>query len=116
MKLFIYHGRLAPDTGATDVDGNDVDDWGFEGPELTGIKWQDFTYNNFYIGFRTEEDRERARKLTGWQDGVHGDDLIVEFSDDRDLIRIHNAERNRDEFFGDWMLWDDADHAKEQST
>jgi hypothetical protein len=110
MKLCVYHGRLNLKTGGTDADGNESDDWGFEGPVLLNIKWQDYTYGCYYIGFRSPEAKAEAKRLTGWPDGVHEDDLEVQF--EGDCIKIHNAERSRDEFFGDWMLWDDADVPK----
>lgn len=108
MKLQIFHGRLREDTGGTDLSGNEVDDWGFEGPVLEGVTGVDFTYGSLYFLFEDDAALQRAKYQTGWRDGVHGNDLEMEFGDGGSLISLMNFERERREYFGDYMLVEDT--------
>lgn len=104
MILRLYHGRLDPDGPATDTEGNVTDDWGFEGPELSGITAIDFTYGNWMPVFNTHNQAAIAKALTGWDGGNMEYSLTIRTSDRGDLIRIWNGARQRDEYFGDFML------------
>lgn len=102
MKFAIYHGRLSYKTGPTDIDGNPVDDWGFDGPVLEGVKALDFTYGQYELLFISEEAKQKAKKQTGWLDGVHEHSLRIRFRDD--CVSVTNYERKRREYFGDFLL------------
>jgi len=104
MKLHLYHGRLDPDGPATDAEGNVTDDWGFEGPELRGITAIDFTYGNWMPLFKTHNQAVIAKAATGWDGGNMEYSLTIRTSDRGDLIKVWNAERQRHEYFGDFML------------
>ncbi len=112
MNLALYHGRLHPDQGGTDSDGNPSDDWGFVGPVLFGVRALDFTYGSFQVVY---EDNElgamacaAAHVITGWRPGTHSHSLEIYFEGaGYELIKIWNAERARHEYFGDWWLVED---------
>ncbi len=98
MKLLLMHGRTGLDK-PTDVDGNEVDDWGFDGPTIEGIKAVHYTYGNPVVWFDTNEAAEAAHRLTRWEYFDEGG-LEMEFRED--LVQTYNAERERLEYFGDW--------------
>ena len=103
LVIQITHGRLNPRGGATDVEGNDVDDWGFDGPLLvkcTGVTW---IYGELHFCFEDEPAARVAQLLTGWELGNDVDQLTPEFSEG--CIKLRNAERERFEYFGDWDLF-----------
>lgn len=107
MKLHLYNGRLDPSTGPTDIDGNEIEDWGFEGPTLEGIEAIDFTYGNTCVVFKTPEAYDAARDATGWGEGVRELSLEIQYNADGDCVRARNAERDRVEYFGDYTLTED---------
>lgn len=98
MKLLLMHGRTGRDK-PTDVDGNEVDDWGFDGPDIEGIKAVHYTYGNPVVWFDTEEAAEAAHRLTRWK---HWDKAALEMAFCEDLVETFNTERGRTEYFGDW--------------
>ncbi len=102
--LYMHHGRLDPSTGGTDEEGNEVDDWGFEGPNLVGVIGTHVTYGELRVFFGDATAARVAKALTGWADGNGDEDLCVNFSEDNSCLRRFNAARGRDEFFGDWGL------------
>lgn len=102
MILHLYHGRLEHDGPATDADGNQVDDWGFDGPRLEGVKSVVWTYGNFAVLFEDEESYKRAAAATKWVDAPFDNSLHMRVTGD--TVRAFNTERVRYEFFGDWSL------------
>jgi hypothetical protein len=93
MRLYMHHGRLDPNGGATDEDGNEIDDWGFTGPDLPNVEGMHVTYTKMRLFFVDEAAKAYAKALTGWDDG-HGDnDLFV--PQQSDCLK---------EFFGDWGI------------
>ena len=104
LVFHIMHGRLSPNTGGTDLDGKEVDDWGFEGPELPGVVGIDYTYGTHALCFVDDAAKDRALALTGWTEGVRECSLEIDYEDD--CLRLWNAERQRHEYFGDWALGD----------
>lgn len=106
MKLMLVHGRLDPNTGGTDLDGNEVDDWGFEGPTIAGIKSIGGTYGEVCVHFHSERGYEKAKHATGWDDCVHEQGLLFDSLPDKDAdcVSIFNPTRGRREYFGDWGL------------
>lgn len=102
MRLHLYHGRTDPRGGATDIEGNPVDDWGFDGPQLAGVKLLVWTYGNLEFVFKNEEACRAAAEKTQWPDGVREHSLTPQFADD--CISAYSAERGRYEYFGDWSL------------
>lgn len=101
MKLHLYHGRTTME-GPTDEDGNFVDDWGFEGPVIDGVKAMSWTYGCPFVHFESKEACNHAQALVGWSDGNFENSLEIEF--EADCVRTFNIKRNRSEFFGDWSL------------
>lgn len=104
MILFLYHGRTRPEGPATDVDGNQVDNWGFEGPAINDIKYVDFTYGCLSICFDTAEHFQLAQRTTGWRNGNSDWSLTLDFSPSDGLVMTWNTERQRSEYFGDFIL------------
>lgn len=106
MNLYIYHGRLSEKGGPTDVDGNPIDDWGFEGPTLKECIGFHCTYGvdgRFNVFFASKAARDAAKEQTGWPTWEHKS-LTALFSADNDLLKIWNANRGRVEYFGDWGI------------
>lgn len=103
MRLRIWHGRLDPNKGATDILGNPVDDWGFEGPELSNVTGISYTYNEFYVHFLDEAAYTLAQILTGWRSAPHEHTLEMAFK--ADCLELYNSARERHEYFGDWDLY-----------
>lgn len=101
MKLHLYHGRTTME-GPTDEDGNIVDDWGFEGPVLEGVKALSWTYGCHYVHFESKHACDLAQARVGWNNGHFDSSLIMAFEED--CVRTFNIKRNRSEFFGDWSL------------
>lgn len=102
MILHLYHGRLTHDGPATDTEGNEVDDWGFEGPKLLGVKSLVWTYGNIAVLFIDHEAYKEAEAQTKWIDAPFDNSLVV--SAHKDTVRTFNTARVRYEFFGDWSL------------
>ncbi len=108
MKLRLYHGRIDPSTGGTDLDGNLLyDDWGFEGPTLEGIEAVDFTYGNSCLVFKTPEAYDAAERATEWDEGVRELSLEIRHGGTGDCVKVYNSARARFEYFGDYMLTED---------
>lgn len=103
MKFYMNHGRT--ESGPpTDVDGNVVDDWGFDGPTLEGVTGFHCTYGlggTFTVYFATASAAAAAREKTGWREWDENA-LTAAFNTDSDLLQIWNPERERVEYFGDW--------------
>lgn len=88
MRLFLYHGRDTPD--------EELQDWGFDGPELFGISFYIVTYfTHIRFGFKDRESFERAKELTGWE---VWDDLQLLMKTHNDLVEANGK------FYGDWCL------------
>ena len=102
MILHLYNGRLMYDGPRTDVDGNETEDWGFEGPEIPGVKSIVWTYGNLAFLFESPEAYKHAKHVTRWPDAPFTDSLQLQV--DADVIRTFNPDRVRYEFFGDWSL------------
>ena len=104
MNLYMTHGRLDPDTSGTDIEGNEVEDWGFDGPTLAGSIGFHCTYGfdgQFNIWFKDEEACSNARAATGWD---RFDDCALTVEVQGDCLRIYSLERDRFEYFGEWGL------------
>jgi hypothetical protein len=89
VELYLKHGRDDP--------AQDLDDWGFDGPRLqncTGIHQTYGTPANIF--FQTEQDRDAARALTGWEVWDQNG-LTVRWQDD---LVVANGK-----FYGDWGIW-----------
>lgn len=96
MKLDIYHGRKNPE--------EDLDDWGFHGPTLSGVKAVLVTYvSTFRVIFETPSYAAAAKAMTGWDyfDGEGGTELEMRFHED--LIHVSSG-HPWDGYFGDWSL------------
>lgn len=112
MDFYMYHGRTDPDgppqtlTKYSDrVEYHDVDDWGFDGPRLTGVKGFHCTYGSdgeFNLWFESDSAADAAQKLTGWP-FYDTAALTVLFDSRHSLVKIHTRD-NEIHYFGDWGL------------
>lgn len=100
----MLHGRLDPKGSGTDYDGNEVDNWGFNGPTLSGVIGFHCTYGfdgHFNIWFESKEAAAAAAALTGWD---LFDDCALTVEMEEDCLRTWNRELERHEYFGDWGI------------
>lgn len=104
MILHLYHGRLEHDGPATEVDGTETEDWGFDGPELHGVKSVVWTYDKLSVLFEDRASYEAAAAATKWVDAPFDNSLCLHKVQGGDTVRVFNTERVRYEFFGDWSL------------
>lgn len=92
MYLHLYHGRKDPAV--------DMPDWGDAGPTLDSVVHLQWTYSSHYVLFATSEDREAARRETGWEDGPFENSLEMKTAGD--MVEVtYNGETW---YFGDWCL------------
>lgn len=89
MRMILLHGRDDP--------AQDMDDWGYTGPTINGIKAFHGTYlGDFNLYFTTMEDTLRAKAITGWEQ-LAGD-CALNMSTNNGLIVVNNK------FYGDFEL------------
>lgn len=115
MRMILFHGREFPEqepgdalerpTQTVEEAHNERGGWGFNGPELLGVKATYATYgvSTFRIEFENEEYTNAARQLTGWDDWDENQ-LLVAWTED--LIRT--CEEHGFRYYGDWSLVPDA--------
>lgn len=110
MDFYMYHGRIAPDAPPQrlDEDGtaHAVDDWGFDGPRLSGVIGFHCTYGtsgHWNLYFESKEATDVAQGITGWERWDE-DALTVDFSPDNDMVCIRDLTYNRPHYFGDWGI------------
>lgn len=114
MDFYMYHGRTDPEgkpqserkeNGTTTY--HDVeDDWGFDGPRLTGAIGFHCTYGiggEWNLYFESDSAAFAASKLTGWS-MVGDDSLTVRFSENNELVRIKDPASGKFHYFGDWGI------------
>lgn len=92
MILDLYHGRKDP--------GEQLDDWGFQGPVLRDVKQLQWTYGHLYVLFDTNEQCEAARTQTGWKDGPFEDSLEILMLGDMVVTSHPDGEKH----YGDWYM------------
>lgn len=102
LELYLIHGRLDP--------SEDMSDWGFDGPRLTGVVGVASTYGSMRIVFKDEDAADAAQLITGW-DRFEYDQLTVRYL--QDMVSIANYSgvgndgkpfTNREALFGDWGI------------
>lgn len=91
-KLIMFHGRKDPDAV--------MEDWGFDGPTLTGITCIKCTYGEIRAYFDSKKALKKARKATGWTEFGDGS---LELSFVGDLLAIH-PKGKKPRYFGDWEI------------
>ena len=120
MDFYMHHGRTDPDGApqslvrykdeSTDqgvrIEYIDIDDWGFEGPRLTGVIGFHCTYGvdgNWNLYFEDKRSADEAQHVTGWH---RWDEcaLTARFSEDNSLLRIDDPEYSVPHYFGDWGI------------
>lgn len=102
MKMYLLHGRLNPDSEATDVRGEKTRSWGFDGPTLPDVESIHFNYDTLFVAFKDEASLEQARELTGWHYGYSDNSLALRRKDS--CIEIFNRQQFRLEYFGDFSI------------
>lgn len=95
MKLVLLHGRDYPD--------QDMDNWGYNGPHLEGVKYVHSVYGNLTIGFKSLKEAQTAHELTGWP---YFDEAVLEITFHEDLVLCRS--KNGNQYYGDWELQEDA--------
>lgn len=90
MRLLLLHGRHEP--------GEEMDDWGFNGPAIPGIIAVHYTYGAANIYFESVEAANHAQSLTGWKKWGSN---VLEMRTKEDLVEAVNPELGHC-FFGDW--------------
>ena len=91
--LHLYHGRFDP--------RQTMDDWGFEGPLLHGVKSIAVTYlNSLSVWFTSEAEAAAAKKITGWE-SCDVDGLWVETHEDMVVTTDPDGTKK---YYGDWSL------------
>lgn len=100
IKLILFHGRSSVD--------EEMEDWGFEAPPITGIVDFTITYmSHFRVAFATEAECIAAHKATGWGFWC---DLVLGIEFEGDLVRTIDEQGNV-ALYGDWVFkLDNADH------
>ena len=102
LKMHLFHGRNAPD--------EEMDDWGFSGPTLTGIESVNWTYGELRLEFATPDAARIAHGLTGWKGftGPNSTELIVSIVEDmvvtRERFLADEEPEGVEKFYGDWHL------------
>ena len=94
MRFILLHGRDNPD--------QNMDDWGYNGPVLEGVKYLHSVYGNLTIGFRSRKEARTAHKLTGWP---YFDEAVLEITFFEDLVLCRNKNR-KSQYYGDWEIQD----------
>lgn len=100
LVLTLFHGRRNP--------AEELDDWGFEGPQFRCAGLHVTYLTNFRIAFATAEQFELAKRLTGWPEW---DALTLSVVLDQDMVK---ALGNPDDptgfaWYGDWSLIDESE-------
>lgn len=89
-RLRLIHGRRDPN--------QEMDDWGFDGPDIDHVEWLHVTYNaTFNLGFATEEAARAAQELTGWESWDENC-LAIPFIEG--LVHVPKLGA----YFGDWEI------------
>ena len=88
MRLKLLHGRNDP--------MQDMDGWGFVGPDIRGIAWIHGTYlTTITVGFTSLEEMRLAKEQTGWEEWDH---CVLEVRLHSDMIEASGC------FYGDFEL------------
>jgi hypothetical protein len=98
LELYLYHGRFDPN--------QEMDEWGFDGPRLTGITKLSVMYGAHLVWFISEEAAQAARQITGWDAGIDPH-LTLELPYFEDMVECQITDANRvvrKAYFGDWCL------------
>jgi hypothetical protein len=75
-----------------------MDDWGFNGPIIEGIKAVHYTYGFANIFFESVAEKDQAQKLTGWEEW---DSDALQMPLHYDMVRAISPELGVC-YFGDW--------------
>lgn len=76
-RLLLIHGRHDPD--------QDMDDWGFNGPNIEGVEALHVTYGQtFVLHFQDAQSASKAQALTGWR---MWDENALEMSFHDDMLK-----------------------------
>ena len=92
MKFLLLHGRDDP--------AQDMENWGYNGPELEGVKYVHSVYGNLTIGFKSRMEAQTAHELTGWP---YFDEAVLEITFFEDLVLCRKPD-GTSQYFGDWEL------------
>lgn len=94
FELYLSHGRNDP--------AENLDDWGFEGPRLSGVVGIHETYRStLRVIFASPAAADEAANATGWEKW-DANELAMPFEDD--LVRCGEGGAGALVYFGDWGL------------
>lgn len=93
FDLYLHHGRHNP--------AQDMPDWGFDGPRISGVTGMHWTYGTWQIVFTSQADAKAAQEQTAWSIG--NDDNMLEMPIYEDLAVASVKDRGTC-YFGDWGL------------
>ena len=95
LRLLLIHGRFDPEA--------DMDDWGFNGPNIEGVEALHVTYMASHVlWFVDEVSAKKAHALTGWP---YFDENALEMMFDGDLLKATCfCADGPTTYFGDWEL------------
>ena len=93
MKFLLIHGRDDPE--------QEMNGWGYSGPNLAGVKYLHSVYGNLTIGFESVREARIAHALTGWP---YWDDAVLEITFSKDMDMILCRVDGKEQCYGDWEL------------
>lgn len=94
MRLWLTHGRDDPE--------QEMDGWGYNGPELNGVESVQQMYGETTtVRFVSAAARDEALSITGWE---IWDDTTLEVRDGNGLIETRQRGQPR-QFFGSVLLY-----------
>lgn len=96
MYLRLFHGRNSPD--------EQLDDWGFEGPEIGPLQYAHTTYaSDVKLEFLDVEDHDKffLREVCGYNRNTEE----VSFSEFAELDIAHGMVVYDGKYYGDWSVF-----------
>lgn len=93
FDLYLHHGRHDP--------AQDMANWGFDGPRISGVTGTHWTYGTWQIVFSSAAAAKAAQEETGWNIG--NDDNMLEMPVHEDLAVATGKDEVRC-YYGDWGL------------
>ncbi len=89
MRVILAHGRNEPD--------QDINNWGYNGPDLEGVKHVHGVYGDLTVDFRSRREAQKVHELTGWP---YFDEVVLEISFFEELVLCEEIDGTI-QYFGD---------------
>jgi len=97
LSLCLYHGR--------DTVEEEMNDQGYNGPQITGIKYMCSTYEHWKVAFVDRASFLRAQLKTGW--AIWDDEgliLKMYYNTRENLIGAYDTTRQDWAYYGQWAI------------